>query len=295
MKENYLIRTSKKHATYFALAKDFIDRMVVYTKIEHKKLMNVGGVKESDDKFTCDGCGKCCDMAVSEMAPDVYQEDLKRWMDEDFGIGLVSLGSAVKGSHGEQCLFIDRKQDFVRKAKFHTPKYTDDIVKINPSVTLVNEKENQQCLFFNSLDNKCSIYATRPIACRAFPYAMDKELKLAAYKKFCPPVTFSKGEIKDWKEIAVIVETTWSNINGLKAWVKNRVGTTIFKETAADPQNKKAVKKATAIAKAKSGQIGILSRFYENIITTFYLLFPEYTKVDEIFKEMNNVQVKSKN
>jgi Fe-S-cluster containining protein len=290
MKENYLIRTSKKHGTYFSLAKDFIDRMLVYTKIEHKKLMNAGGVKESYDKFTCDGCGKCCDMAVSDMAPDVYPNDLKRWMDEDFGIGLVSLGSAVKGSSGEQSLFIDRKQDFLSKARFHSMKYTDDVVKTNPSVAMVNDKEKQQCLFFNSLDNKCSIYMTRPIACRAFPYAMDKELKLVAYKKFCPPVTFSKGEIKDWKGIAVIVETTWSNIQGLKAWVKNRIGTTIYKDTAVDPQNKKAVKKATAIAKAKAGQIGVLARFYENLITTFYLLFPEYTNADELFKEMNGIR-----
>lgn len=272
--------------------------MLVYTKIEHKKLMSAGGVKESDDKFTCDGCGKCCDMAVSDMAPDVYQEDLKRWMDEDFGIGLVSLGSAVKGSSGEQALFIDRKQDFLAKAKFHSMKYADDVVKTNPSVALVSDKEKQQCLFFNSLDNKCSIYVTRPIACRAFPYAMDKELKLSAYKKFCPPVTFSKGEIKDWKDVAVIVETTWSNINGLKAWVKNRIGTTIYKEEGSGNRynrrsNPSKKTKPKAIVMTKYKQIGVLSRFYENLITTFYLLFPEYTNADELFKEMDKTRTKA--
>jgi len=284
--ENYLIRTAKKHDSYYKLAEDFIERMLSYTKIETKKLKeSIGHVKESDDNFSCDGCGKCCDMGISDMAPDVYQEDMHRWMAEDFGMALVSLGLAARVD-SEPNLYIDRKEDYISKAKFHTVKYADDIVRMNPSLALITPKEKQQCVFFNSLDNKCTIYVTRPIGCRAFPYAMDDKGKLSAYKKFCPPAQFSKGKVEKWEDIAKIVEITWANINGLKVWIKNRVGSAVFKDVVPEAHNKKSAMKAMAVNKSKSKQKGVLTRFYENLIATFYLLYPEYTNVGEITKEM---------
>jgi hypothetical protein len=51
--------------------------------------------------------------------------------------------------------------------------------------------------------------------------------------------------------------------------------------------------KAMAVNKSKSRQKGLLTRFYENLITTFYLLFPEYTNVGELTKEMAKPRTKA--
>lgn len=287
-KENYLVRVSKKHKTYFTLAKDFIDRMLVYTKIERKKIENVGGLIETDDKFICDGCGKCCDTSISEMAVDIYPVDLNKWMDEDFGLPLVSLGVSHMESTGEYSIFIDRKEDYARKLKFHTPNYIDDMVKLNPSLALINASEQHQCVFFNSLTNLCSVYSMRPLACKAFPYYFGADRKVVTYKKFCPKETFVKGEIDKWKEVAGEVLLMWSNIEGFKKWIKNRVGSTIYKDTDLDPQtrNKKLIAKTTKLLKSKKNQQNTFLKFCENLITTFYMLYSEYTNVGVIEQEM---------
>ena len=194
-------------------------------------------------------------------------------MDEVFGIPLVTLGLAMRTQGHEYSVFIDRKEDYVKKLKFHTTKYVDDMVQMNPSLALVNDKEKSQCVFFNSFTDKCSIYITRPLACKTFPYIFDERGKLKTYQKFCPKTCFTKGKIENWEKVAEDVVVMWSNIEGLKKWTRNRVGTTIYKDTTINPENRtvKNIQKVRSIAKSKSKQTSLLGKFYENMITTFYL------------------------
>lgn len=61
----------------------------------------------------------------------------------------------------------------------------------------IDDKENGACIFFNN--NRCSIYSSRPLDCRMFPFdfkEIDGEYWVIYYNKACQAIPSNKEEIE---------------------------------------------------------------------------------------------------
>jgi Fe-S-cluster containining protein len=55
---------------------------------------------------------------------------------------------------------------------FKNPRYRGLIEKINPSLSRIAESDEGACVFYNSINRRCSIYEYRPIACQLYPLGL---------------------------------------------------------------------------------------------------------------------------
>lgn len=187
---------------------DWIKLMPNYIKSRQKTLEEPTLPAET---FTCDQCGKCCNEKHFDIGINLLYTDVREWMDSEAGVLLSSMGVQVFRSTGASAVFLDRKEDYLNKLRFKSDAYKKVMVEINPSLALVNDAEKLDCVFFNCLDNKCSIYDERPISCRVFPYQYkegDRNEKGVKTSKAsivvdhkCPEGCFKKGPPKDSQQI----------------------------------------------------------------------------------------------
>lgn len=99
------------------------------------------------------GCHKCC-----ELFTFVTKDDFDRWLEEDRLEILACLTwQRIHGRKPMDLLFIPQKRHIVGHG-FLKKFYKDDW------------KEDSTCVFLNE-EGRCSIYKTRPEACRDFPRA----------------------------------------------------------------------------------------------------------------------------
>jgi len=282
-KEPYLVSVIKKHGTkFFDTFNEILNKQLRYVDIKLKKVPEKLNCTE---KFTCKQCGdKCCDMKQSKIACEVFPSDLRKWVDSDLGLILVSIGVSMYGDRDNRdvMLFIDRKQDYEAKKRFRLPEYIDNIVKVNPSLAMITEIEKQQCVFFNNLSSTCSIYQFRPLSCRCFPYGISTDFVVQTTKDLCGNECFTPGKPDNWSEIEKVLKLTWSNIHGLKMFIKAKIGG----NAGYDANRKRSKGNVDREIMKREQIIGITAKMYQNFITTLYFLFPEFTNIEEMTKEM---------
>ena len=281
--EPYLVRISKKNKSYFDLVREIIDKQLVYAKNAQKKLEPL---KMPASNFTCDQCGICCDTAKTDIASDVFPVDLKLWMIEDLGICIASLGISTHDGN-DYAMFIDRKEDYTKKGRFKSQKYKDEMVILNPSLALISDAEKQQCVFFNSLSNNCTIHKYRPLGCKCFPYYIGRDGVAGVFEKLCQKGCFKPEPVTGWNEIVKDVSVMYGNIHGVELFNKAKIGSMLYKEIPTGKFEKIADEiKSQNRMKSKKKQSNVLGSMLMNIVTIFYLLYPEYTNVDELMKEV---------
>jgi len=118
-------------------------------------------------RFSCLGCGRCCrgEPGCVWLTP----EEVKKLAE------LLSLAETQ---------FLSR--------------YT---YSVDGKVSL-REKQNGECVFYDSKTNKCSIYEYRPLQCRLFPFwpsLMEKKENWEYERRRCPGI--GEGEFHSAQEI----------------------------------------------------------------------------------------------
>lgn len=174
-KENlYLKSLFLENKTFQEAVNSFLKTTSTYTKNARKHVFSMQTKKIMKGKFSCDGCGKCCDSILSSF---VLPCDIKNWWENEMGMILVSISNYTIRDSIERPLLamvLDRKSDYNRKLKYKSQMYKDSILALNPSLSLISKEEEQQCVFYNSLSKQCSIHDNKPEMCKTFPYIVGK-------------------------------------------------------------------------------------------------------------------------
>lgn len=259
------VKDKRKVINHIGVAKEIISRMGVYVKNDRRKYL---GLKVTNSPVThkCGKCGKCCDSGITEYGINIHVTDLIKWLNGEFGFPLVSLSLSMTRKTREIFMFLDRKVDYINKARFHSEMYKTMMEIMNPSLKEIFEEHGNHCVFFNSINNKCTIYKIRPISCKIYPYVIgrDKDGKLSLQanenESICDKDCFKQKPLDDeqFEEKVVDLVDIISNRSGFETFFKSKL-------------------------KGDRAQKAFL---YEFFITTFYYLYNEFADIIELNREM---------
>ena len=244
--------------------KEIIKRWRTYQKNASRKI-HQNEIIIKDSNFSCTRCGKCCDVHKSKIGTNVTALDINNWINEDLGFILVSLG-AILTTKNEPLLSIDRKEDFLFKDVYHSLTYNNIMKNTNPSLLIIDEEDKGQCVFYDSIDEICSIYHNRPSSCRMFPYSCDVDIKNKKIyiapgnisKEICEKSAFSKINVsmRDIEKIKENCINVLSDIDGNVLLTKSKLNSNV-KE---------------------------LILMFQYLIRIFYYMYNEYTNIEKLEK-----------
>ncbi|MHA1714444.1 MAG: YkgJ family cysteine cluster protein [Promethearchaeota archaeon] len=111
--------------------------------------------------FTCSGCGACC----KKLKAGVSLLDIKNICDEK----QYHLLPFIKLIPNILYFKFMNKGVFPFITHAYNPDLINTIKTINPSLVKIDPEQQQHCIFYNSLEKKCSIYDYRPLECKIYP------------------------------------------------------------------------------------------------------------------------------
>jgi len=211
---------------------DFVITMLVsigkYVKNAERKInvKDIAGM-ESNKHHACNQCGKCC--TDSQRLIPLYPTDLLNYVASKKGFILVSTAVTKVRSTGSCYVMFDRKGDFLKKVKYHTDKYNETMINLNPGLALIEEKEKDECVFFNNADNTCSIEDMKPVGCKSYPYILKYDEKgkiLVSMDKEgvpCDNSCYVPGEPSNLGVLKEILSCLVSNQRGLNLFYKAKM------------------------------------------------------------------------
>ena len=277
-KTNYMEAVIEKHKgsngeiNHFKALHEMMSRVSQYVKKQRDKFI-IQDVPRIMKGHECKMCNHCCDMLVSNYGINVLPHDIMRWMQSNIGLPLVSVSLAMTKS-GFISMFIDRKEDFIKKKIFHSNEYVKTMSGLNPSLKDIKENDMQQCVFLDSITNRCSIYMVRPLTCVIFPYVLKQNDKKEVivdtleHDDLCPKESFEPGTPKNAPKIAYDLLDMLANQEGLELFFNDKL-------------------QASQLSKDPT-QVRKIGMFYEYLVTVFYHLFNEFTNIEEVHKAMHS-------
>jgi Fe-S-cluster containining protein len=135
--------------------------------------------------FSCNNCGNCCKKAKYRIPVSIT--DLAFWINSNKKNFLRTL--EYNRGHPKFTFFLINKLVFKNEMiENHGKFFYDYFLDLNPSLIEIEEENYDDCVYYNSINGKCSIYTLRPIHCSVYPYnlilGIDIESLFAkAYKK----------------------------------------------------------------------------------------------------------------
>ncbi|AER66417.1 protein of unknown function UPF0153 [Thermovirga lienii DSM 17291] len=126
----------------------------------------------------------------------------ERWWSGGLRFSCLGCGRCCRGEPG--CVWIT-PEEVKKLAEFLSLTETKFLSKYTYSVdgrVSLREKQNGECVFYDSDTNKCSIYEYRPLQCRLFPFwpsLMKNKENWEWEKRRCPGI--GEGELHSAQEI----------------------------------------------------------------------------------------------
>ncbi|MBD3351644.1 MAG: hypothetical protein GF364_09180 [Candidatus Lokiarchaeota archaeon] len=151
----------------------------------HVKKVNLKVKIPNEVYFRCNNCGKCCDHVKFRIP--ITLGDCAFWLKSNKEIYLRALDH--NRGHPKNLFYFITKRNFDdHMIENYGEEVYNDFLVINPSLKKIDIDEEQQCVFFNSQNNKCTIYSQRPVYCQIYPYQKlfdlnSKKLYTKAYRK----------------------------------------------------------------------------------------------------------------
>jgi Fe-S-cluster containining protein len=137
-----------------------------------------------DTRFSCTGCGKCC----SDHHVPLTLSEARHWA-EDGGQLIVLLEAFLENGPGLHSLNLSHaQQEHARRRSLpvlcgSAPAYV--------SITFAAYNVGP-CRNLNA-DNRCGIYAERPLVCRIYPMEINPHIPLRPDMKDCPTEAWATG------------------------------------------------------------------------------------------------------
>ncbi|MHA1820331.1 MAG: YkgJ family cysteine cluster protein [Promethearchaeota archaeon] len=196
-----------------------IDAMIKH----HEKNVNLKINLPKNIYFKCNQCGNCCKNAKYRIAVNI--SDMANWIMNKKKIYLRALDYFE--NHPRQVFYLIIKEEFQKyMIKNHGKGVYERFLKINPSLKSIRPQDLKDCVFYNSIDNSCSIYQNRPLYCVMYPEFLLYELNYKSlYSEAFKQVARMKLKDKDFKaflendpnfEIRCPKEVLAENSNNLK-------------------------------------------------------------------------------
>nr|WP_218171794.1 YkgJ family cysteine cluster protein [Pseudomonas gingeri] len=130
-------------------------------------------------RFSCVGCGKCCNDHYVPLTLD----ESRQWA-TDGGTVIVLLEAFLESGHGiaeEQFEHAHRRSVLVASGT----------TRAWLAVTFA-AYNNGPCRHLDA-DNRCGIYERRPLVCRIYPAEINPHISLRTDRKDCPPESWEQG------------------------------------------------------------------------------------------------------
>ncbi|NWA28230.1 YkgJ family cysteine cluster protein [Pseudomonas gingeri] len=131
-------------------------------------------------RFSCVGCGKCCNDHYVPLTLD----ESRQWA-ADGGIVIVLVEAFLENGHGVvEAQFEHARRRSVLVASGTTQAWL--------AVTFA-AYNNGPCRNLDA-DNRCGIYERRPLVCRIYPAEINPHIPLRTDRKDCPPESWEQGQ-----------------------------------------------------------------------------------------------------
>nr|MDO8109822.1 YkgJ family cysteine cluster protein [Candidatus Sigynarchaeota archaeon] len=150
---------------------------------------------EQPIKFTCDQCGKCCEtyqIGISWADLHVYLEKKLHFL-----LPFITLPA-------------DREYfQFMTKGEFLACRDTlsqgiiKKILQINPNVAIIQQSDEESCIFYSSCEKTCTIHDVKPLECKIYPAGF---FVFHDGEAMCNPACFEQGTVLDLMELVSLLE-----------------------------------------------------------------------------------------
>ena len=146
---------------------------------------NKNNPEESNLKFSCIQCGRCCKgrSRTQVFLNEAEINDISSYLEIDDSNDFLSKYTyAVKHPNDENQLLISLKSKLSESSNCSLPTI---------ATSTDSELSQLQCVFLDATTNQCSIYEVRPTQCRSYPYWSNNligEAEWSAESKKCPGI-----------------------------------------------------------------------------------------------------------